>query len=166
VTVITAAGQPPNSSARSLSARLAAVLTAGAVIWALVILLAPSSRLPSLVTTAAYATGALVCHQRPERSFHTHGVQFPVCARCTGLYVAGALGALLAWAAGVAMPKHARLLLAAASAPTVATLILEWSGLTGSTNMARFTAALPAGAAAGWVIVRMLRAEAQPAHEL
>ena len=39
-----------------------------------------------------------VCHQRPERSFHVAGVQLPVCARCTGLYVSGAAGALAALA--------------------------------------------------------------------
>lgn len=33
----------------------------------------------------------LGCHQMPERSFFIKGYQFPVCARCTGVY----LGALL-----------------------------------------------------------------------
>lgn len=27
-----------------------------------------------------------ICHRKPERSFHIHGHQFPVCARCTGFY--------------------------------------------------------------------------------
>ena len=25
------------------------------------------------------------CHQLSERSFHYHGIQFPVCARCSGI---------------------------------------------------------------------------------
>ncbi len=25
------------------------------------------------------------CHQKPERSFHWKGKQFPVCSRCTGI---------------------------------------------------------------------------------
>lgn len=29
----------------------------------------------------------LGCHQLPERSFYWHGYQFPVCARCTGVYI-------------------------------------------------------------------------------
>lgn len=27
-----------------------------------------------------------ICHRKPERSFFIRGHQFPVCARCTGLY--------------------------------------------------------------------------------
>lgn len=30
---------------------------------------------------------SLGCHQRPERSFFYKGHQFPVCARCTGVFV-------------------------------------------------------------------------------
>ncbi|HOA21519.1 MAG TPA: DUF2085 domain-containing protein [Anaerolineaceae bacterium] len=37
------------------------------------------------------AIGYSVCHQIPERSFFAHEHQFPLCARCTGMY----LGALL-----------------------------------------------------------------------
>ncbi|MFZ3071444.1 MAG: DUF2085 domain-containing protein, partial [Anaerolineaceae bacterium] len=38
------------------------------------------------------AIGYSVCHQIPGRSFHLHNHSFPLCARCTGMY----LGALLA----------------------------------------------------------------------
>lgn len=27
------------------------------------------------------------CHQKPERSFFWRDIQFPMCARCTGIYV-------------------------------------------------------------------------------
>lgn len=27
------------------------------------------------------------CHQLPERSFHIKGFQFPLCARCTGIFL-------------------------------------------------------------------------------
>lgn len=37
------------------------------------------------------ATG---CHQRPERSFFIHGRQFPVCARCTGVFIGEVLGVI------------------------------------------------------------------------
>lgn len=39
-----------------------------------------------------YRGFALVCHQRPERSFHWHGLPLAVCVRCTGLYVGVWLG--------------------------------------------------------------------------
>ena len=29
----------------------------------------------------------LICHRMPERSFFYKGHQFPVCARCTGIYL-------------------------------------------------------------------------------
>lgn len=34
------------------------------------------------------------CHCKPERSFHFHGKQFPICARCTGELI-GIVAALL-----------------------------------------------------------------------
>lgn len=34
------------------------------------------------------------CHQRKDRSFCFRGVQFPVCARCTGAFVGYLVGAL------------------------------------------------------------------------
>ncbi len=37
------------------------------------------------------ALGYAVCHQIEARSFHAHGLQSPLCARCTGMY----LGAML-----------------------------------------------------------------------
>lgn len=30
----------------------------------------------------------LMCHRKPERSFQYKGHYFPVCARCTGFYIA------------------------------------------------------------------------------
>jgi hypothetical protein len=46
--------------------------------------------------------------------------------------------------------------------PTALTLGLEWLGLAGVSNQARALAALPLGGAAGWLFVRMLRAESSP----
>ena len=37
----------------------------------------------------------LGCHQMPERSFFIHGYQFPVCARCTGVYLGAAFAVVL-----------------------------------------------------------------------
>ena len=34
----------------------------------------------------------LGCHQIPERSFFFRGYQFPLCARCTGIFLGGLIG--------------------------------------------------------------------------
>jgi len=37
----------------------------------------------------------LACHKIPERSFYFRGKQFPVCARCTGVFIGQFLMILL-----------------------------------------------------------------------
>lgn len=98
-----------------------------------------------------------ICHQRPERSFQVAGVQMPVCGRCFGLYVSGALGAVLAWGRRRIAPDRTRLVLAMAAMPTAITWSSEAAGLSAFSNVSRAMAALPLGAVAGWVFVQMLR---------
>ena len=112
-----------------------------------------------------YGAGALLCHQRPDRSFHLHESQLPVCARCAGLYFAGAIGALMAWPGPGRVPGSARSLLLAAAVPTALTVAAEWAGLASPSNLMRALAALPLGAAAGWLCVRLLRADG-PAQQM
>ena len=140
---------------------LAVLLTAAAVLWvaALFFASAPGAGRSGVLADAIRAVGSVVCHQRPDRSFHVAGVQLPVCARCAGLYVAGALGALLAWVGTTGVPERTRTLLLLAAVPTAATLIGEWARLIDPGNIARAMAALPLGGASGWLFVRMLRAE-------
>jgi uncharacterized membrane protein len=104
--------------------------------------------------------GALVCHQRIDRSFMLAGEPMPVCARCTGIYLSGALGAIAAWLTVQSMPRHTRALILAAAIPTLASVAVEWAGLVQPGNIVRALAALPVGAACGWIFVRLLRAEA------
>jgi len=143
------------------------LLTATAVAWVAMVVAAPialahgSALLPALV----YEAAGLVCHQRPERSFHLAGIQLPVCARCFGLYASGAAGALAACLSGavvsVGMPaRRGALTLGLTALPTAATLGLEWAGLLHPGGQARALAALPLGAMAGWLFVRALSGEA------
>lgn len=80
----------------------AAVLALLATAWAAGIGAAPLVRGAvdgngaAQMAALTYAAGALVCHQRPDRSFHVAGVQLPVCARCAALYWSGAAG-LIGW---------------------------------------------------------------------
>jgi uncharacterized membrane protein len=145
--------------------RVALVLTSAAVLWAAALFWAPLAHahhlggpLPETIRMA----GALVCHQRVERSFELAGYPMPVCARCTGIYLSGALGALAAWLTVPLMPQRARALILAAAMPTIATVAVEWVGLMQPGNIVRSLAAVPVGAACGWVFVRLLRAETAP----
>ena len=149
---------------------LAILLTAGAVVWTATLFLSPFALLgthPQLVSAAVfiYEGAGRICHQRSERSFHIAGVQLPVCARCTGLYVSGAAGAVAAWLGSrrlPAPPRHTRAVLAAAAIPTALTVGLELTGLAHPSNTMRALSAIPLGAAAGWVFIRSLRAESAP----
>lgn len=147
--------------------RLGAALALGALLWVVALFAAPLALQGSVgLSTAAaflYQGAGLICHQRPERSFHLAGVQLPVCARCLGLYVSGAAAALAAcagWQRPVAVPRATRSALALASVPTALTVAVELAGLAHPSNMMRAIAAVPLGAAAGWIFVRSLRAEA------
>src|SRR4029453_13276552 len=78
--------------------------------------------------SAVNVTASFVCHQRDERSFHLHGERLAVCGRCTGLYLAGAIGALAAWLGAARVPARTRRLLVLAAVPTALTLAIEWAG--------------------------------------
>jgi uncharacterized membrane protein len=119
----------------------------------------------TLFPAIVYEAAGLICHQRPERSFHLAGIQLPVCARCFGLYASGAAGALAASLAALsnAAPtptRSATFLLAAAAVPTALTLAVEWAGLIRPGNAVRAIAAVPLGLVAAWVFVRLLQQRA------
>jgi uncharacterized membrane protein len=107
------------------------------------------------IIALAYAAGSLVCHQIPERSFHIGGAQLPVCARCTGLYLGAAAGALF-WLAlsrrRLTIPR-ARTVLAIAAIPTVMTLVLAWAGWWDASNAVRAVTALPLGISGGAIVL-------------
>ena len=112
-----------------------------------------------------YGIGSLVCHQKPERSFHLWAAQLPVCARCTGIYLGAAAAALVAQAfrpavAAQAAPKGCatvspRMVAIVSAIPTIATLVFEWTtGITPS-NLVRFAAGLPLGAVVSWLVLKV-----------
>ena len=43
----------------------------------------------------SWAVGSSVCHQIPSHSIRIGGVQFPICARCAGLYLGNFIGLIL-----------------------------------------------------------------------
>jgi uncharacterized membrane protein len=110
------------------------------------------------VAVFAYAAGSVVCHQLPERSFYWGQWKFPVCSRCTGLYVSAAIG-LAAWAVirkrrGNPIRIERRLaiaILVAAALPTLVSVATAALGVWDATNAGRALLAVPLGAAAGVV---------------
>ena len=109
---------------------------------------------------AVYVVGGFLCHQLPERSFHLWGVQLPVCARCLGLYVGGATSAIVATLVAasdrrwIEPGRDARVALAAAALPTIATLAYEWIFGVTPGNGIRAMAGVPLGAVVAWLVVR------------
>jgi uncharacterized membrane protein len=151
------------SAARVSPRLLAAFLTIAASLWTAAIFFVPLAHAAvPIAATAVDMAGSFVCHQRNERSFHLHGERLAVCGRCTGLYLAGAIGALVAWFGVARVPEHTRRLVVFAALPTATTLAIEWSGIANPGNVLRAMAAVPLGAIAGWLFVRLLLVEGQP----
>jgi uncharacterized membrane protein len=90
---------------------------------------------------------ALVCHQRPERSWWIFGGSVAVCARCLGVYLGAAIGLLLRTSRTIAL----RLLMAAA-AINVLDAASELAGLHGNWLGMRFALGLALGASGGLLI--------------
>jgi uncharacterized membrane protein len=131
-------------------------LLAGAAVWQRV---SNSDHQTPVLAGIVYLVAGQVCHHRPERSFATEGVSWPVCARCAGLYLAAPFAAVLA--AGrrrrlnPGAERRAVKVIALAAVPTVLTLLWEWGGLGTPSNLWRFTTALPLGAAVAAVLIQM-----------
>lgn len=119
---------------------------------------------PLALSALAYLAGSVLCHQRPERSFHLAGAQLPVCGRCTALYLAGALGLLFGTVVpGGREPMRVlagrftwRALLIAASLPIALSVGLEWAGVWAGSNAVRAVSALPLGWAVGGMTAESL----------
>src|SRR5688572_14459404 len=141
-------------------------LAVGALSWFALVVLAPE--LPPALAAAVYAAGSLVCHQMPERSFHWHGAQLAVCARCTGIYLGACSAAVLAplppstYAGWAASRARAGTLLAAAAVPMVVTVAAEWAGLWQPSSMVRAGTGVLLGVAAAIVVVAALGTGGRP----
>jgi uncharacterized membrane protein len=110
------------------------------------------------VVAGVYFAGALICHQRPERSFHLGIAQWPVCARCAGLYAGATLGAWFS----AAVPSrslerravgHPRLVLLAALMPSATTLLYEWTTGVVPPNWVRAASGVLLGAVGAWILL-------------
>ena len=113
-----------------------------------------------LFAAIIFSIGSLICHQKPERSFFWDGHQFPVCARCTGLYLSGALSLILwigakaarRWRSIPIDPRAARSVLLLAALPTVLSLATGTIGWWDGSNVTRALLAIPLGLCAGAIV--------------
>ena len=71
----------------------------------------------------AFTVGSSVCHQIPSHSYELSGIQFPLCARCSGLYLGSFIGLAYYFTQGrkKALPKQGYGLL-------LLILFLVWAG--------------------------------------
>ena len=86
---------------------------------------------------------ALVCHQRPERSFVLFGGSVAVCVRCFGLYVGAAAGLLVR-----ALRQLAWQFFISAGAVNALDWLTELAGLHGNWTLIRFVLGVILGIAA------------------
>ena len=113
-----------------------------------------------------YGVGGVVCHQRPERSFHWGTAPWPLCARCTGVYAGAAIAALLALA-GSLPPVHtaarARWWFAIGALPAAVSLAFEWTSGVMPSHVVRMVTGLPLGATVVALVLAVLsEAGAEP----
>ena len=145
--------------ARAATIALAAVVWAGWLVAAPLVAGGGAAGPPAWAAAVAYRAGAVICHQQDARSLHPGGVRMPVCARCTGLYAGGAIGALAvaAWVAASAAPRRlplgrARAAAVACGLPTLAAWAAEHLGGQPVPALARAVLAIPLGAAVAAIV--------------
>jgi uncharacterized membrane protein len=141
-----------------VSRLLAPVATVFAIAWVTLVVTAP--QLSPSVAAFVYAFGSLICHQRPERSFHLAGAQLPVCARCLGIYAGVAIGLIVN--ARRILARGPAVAIVAAALPTIVTLVSEWAGLWNPGNPIRAAAGTILGAGMAAVVVTLHYDECTP----
>ncbi len=121
--------------------------------------------MPEALLDAADAVGYAVCHRIPERSFYVAGRQLPLCARCTGTFLA--LGAAFVASAvrgrgsAAILPARRYLLLGAGAillwafdgANSYLTLFPGLPHLYEPSNVLRLVTGILAGLAAGLLLL-------------
>jgi uncharacterized membrane protein len=118
------------------------VILAGTSAWCALILIAPvAASSPRLAVPGLflYAFFSPLCHQIDARSFHLFGQPLAVCGRCSAIYFAFLLGAILYPFARKLLPekKPGILFLILAMAPMLVDVVLEAFGIDESSNALR-----------------------------
>lgn len=112
--------------------------------------------------------GSAICHQIAERRFHAGGYALPLCARCTGIYLAIFASALLLFClnrthGNKPFSVFRSVLLCAGFFPLVIDVVSFTLGLRDTTNYIRFTtgALFAFGLPYLFILVRNFRADGE-----
>jgi len=90
-----------------------------------------------------------ICHRIPDRTFSIKGHYFPVCSRCTGIYIGAFSYFIIAYLTPI---KYTATLIITATLITIPTILdgfTQLLGLRESNNLIRFLTGLPAGIGLG-----------------
>lgn len=92
---------------------------------------------------------AFMCHRMPERSFHFHGKQFPLCARCTGILIGYVIGLLILVTYGKLSLLLSFILIIPMIIDGTGQLFIKWE----STNIRRLITGMMGGISIDFIII-------------
>lgn len=126
-----------------------------ASLWILLLFLPPWLMAAGQLVGAlfGYQVFSVICHQIPERSWHSLGFPLAVCSRCTAIYLGGMVG-LLVYPLAVgsveqrAYASRSRRWLLLSLLPMLVDVILDWAGIIRNTFITRTLTGLIVGVAA------------------
>lgn len=88
---------------------------------------------------------SLICHRIPERTFNIRGYYFPVCSRCTGIYLGAFSYFIYAYLFYVDYTINLLFIAFLFTIPTVLDGVTQFKGLRKSQNFIRVLTGLIAG---------------------
>ncbi|MBP2046531.1 putative membrane protein [Methanobacterium aggregans] len=98
----------------------------------------------------------IICHRKPERTFKIRGHYFPVCSRCTGLYIGAFSYFIYAYFFYVEYSLSLIALAILMIIPTFTDGFTQLLGFRESNNILRFTTGLIGGLGLG-ILVKALK---------
>ncbi|MBC7119004.1 MAG: DUF2085 domain-containing protein [Methanobacteriaceae archaeon] len=86
-----------------------------------------------------------ICHRRPDRTFSIGGRRFPVCSRCTGIYIGAFSYFLIAYLTPIRYTPVLVMIATLITIPMILDGLTQLLGLRESNNLLRLLTGLPAG---------------------
>lgn len=86
-----------------------------------------------------------ICHRRPDRTFSIKGHRFPVCSRCTGIYIGAFSYFLIAYFTPIKYTPILVIMAILMTKPMIVDGFTQLLGLRESTNLLRLITGLLGG---------------------